>query len=346
VADKLEEATARKLLDSEDLALLSAREVKEFFEIEGAALGVHPKKGVSRDPRNQLPIFFSPGREKRPFVKKDSPHCPICAGNLTRILDLTPLGEGEFCFINKNLYPISLPQGQGNNRRNNWGLHFILWPSNVHDHRFETMPLPKNEKILARIALLEEKLLTGGLIHQGYFTLIRNEGSSVGGSVYHDHFQMLYTNQEPLSFREDRLFWEHQGIGVSQMILEQTPESQRVLSQGSWILLVPPFMKRPYELILVNSNREKRLLHHLGSEDLRDLAFMLQKTFQLQTALFSRYNRDKAYNLTCHNSGYGALYFEVFPQWQPLGGFERLGLYLSQGDPEEIAQEYKSLLFS
>ncbi|WP_028972900.1 hypothetical protein [Spirochaeta cellobiosiphila] len=343
---KLTKDILLELAEVEDMASLSAEAMRDFFREEIPKLPHLPSSKVVHDPRNQLPIFYSPGRQNRPFIAKEDRSCPICEGNLTGIIDLCHLSGEEYAFINKNLYPISVPQGIAHEKNNNWGLHFLLWPSNIHERRFENMEINIAHKVLSRVILLEKILLNSSLLDKGYFAFIRNEGQSVGGSVYHDHFQMLYSNQEPLSFREDRNFYEKHGVGPTQILHEEISTELIVLSQGEWQLVVPPYIKRPYELMIYTPNRSNVHLNSLSETSVRDLTFLLQKSFQLQTSLFKHLGKDKAYNLICHNSGYGSIYFELFPMVQPLGGFERLGLYLSQGDPIEGAELYRQLLFS
>ena len=305
------------------------------------------------DPRNGLPVYYSESRAKRPHTYGTEPEdCPICRGNITRILDLSPLPSplpDEFCFINKNLYPLAFPQeGSG------WGLHFLIWPSNYHGRDFRNMELPAVSEVLRRIAVLERKLLLEGEAHaaeaqlmeqdakKGRVCLIKNEGAPVGGSVAHDHFQLLYTFSEPLRFRQDRLFSEEHGMSFSAWLSAAEGFGFEILKTESWFVTVPYFMRRPYDIFIIQRDDEKKYLCDLDTHDIDELASLLRTTFRASDELFSRLGRNPAFNLITHNSGHGALYFEFLPYTQERGGFEQLGLYLSQTAPGTAAGFYRS----
>jgi hypothetical protein len=366
---------AEKRLDSRDVSTLSFGEIVSAFLNDKTVAPYLPHPDRSEDPRSGLPVFYSESRAGRPHTYGSRPgDCPICRGNITRILDLRPLPsgiEGEYSFINKNLYPIAWPQaGSG------WGLHFLFWPSNLHERNFRNMEPETAAEALSRIAVLERTLLSGDRAggsfpedgpdgngpaqdgtgngptgdgserpeRGGFVCLIKNEGAQVGGSIAHDHFQLLYTGTEPLRFREDRLFLERRGEPFTRWLMRETGAGLTAGGSARWTAAVPPFMRRPYDLVLFHTDEEKRYLHQLDRTDLLELATLLGAVFRASDELFARLRRRPAFNLIAHNSGAGGLYFEFLPYTQETGGFEQLGLYLSQARPEQTASFYRPFL--
>lgn len=345
---------AEKRLDARDVSALSFRQIVSAFACDETVAPYLPYPDRTEDPRSGLPVFFSESRAKRPYTYGSRPEdCPICRGNITRILDMRPLPsgiEGEYSFINKNLYPLAYPQaGSG------WGLHFLFWPSNLHERNFRNMEPEAAAEALSRIAILERTLLAGGDSGggpvptgperpngtSGFACLIKNEGAQVGGSIAHDHFQLLYTGAEPIRFREDRLFLERQGEPFSRWLGREAGSGLTAGGSARWTAVVPPFMRRPYDLVLLHTDEDKRYLHQLDRIDLLELSALLAAMFRASDALFARLRRRPAFNLITHNSGSGGLYFEFLPYTQETGGFEQLGLFLSQARPEQAAAFYR-----
>jgi galactose-1-phosphate uridylyltransferase len=54
--------------------------------------------------------------------------------------------------------------------------------------------------------------------------------------------------------------------------------------------------------------------------------------------------REIAYNVVTHNGPGAGLYFEFLPYTQEMGGYEHLGLFICQGDPEEVAERLRAYL--
>jgi galactose-1-phosphate uridylyltransferase len=328
------------------------------------------------DPRNGDRIVYSEARARRPHDTKKLEEvgarcnvplqsgCVVCEGKTTSTVDVAPTSEG-FTFINKNLFPVTYPfdeepSGQDPFSRTGQqaiGLHFLQWPSNLHDKDLDNMPLEDTLIVLKRLCLLEKsllhfagqgmppshKLMDGD--HYGYIGVIKNVGRLVGGSLVHGHHQIVHTNIKPRKLLDDQRFKEQQGVGFSQYLLEYNPREYCIKEyQGGVVLLVPYFMRRPLEAMILFGDGSKDCLHHLNDNELYSLGEALRDVMAALKILMPRMGRELAYNWVIHEGDVGGMYVEVLPWTQEMGGYEQLGMYLCQGHPQSTANYYRELI--
>jgi hypothetical protein len=96
-------------------------------------------------------------------------------------------------------------------------------------------------------------------------------------------------------------------------------------------------MKRPYNLIYLPGDPEKRYLHELNADELRFTAAAAGEALSCYHKLLPRLGRETAYNFIVHSGPGAGLYIEFLPFTQETGGFEHLGLWVCQGSPEQSA---------
>lgn len=334
------------------------------------------------DPRNNDRIVYSEARAKRPhdtkpmadtgwptfggLVDNSISSCIVCTGKTTSIIDMAETSEG-YTFINKNLFPVLYPEPNGSpagiscpssvSGHMASGAHFLQWPSSVHESDFHNMDLNDIHIVLKRLAILEEKLLhdpdsnmpqtghdTNGS-HYGYVGIIKNVGRLVGGSVMHGHHQIIHTNLNPRKVEDDQRFRKERNLSFSQYMSTQNPEGLTIKTYNNGvILLVPYFMKRPLDAIILIEDASKSNIHDLTQEELFYLGEALHDVTNAIMKLMPDLGREIAYNLVFHTGDVGGMYIEVLPYTQEIGGYEQLGIYLCQGTPESTVSYYKELI--
>lgn len=329
------------------------------------------------DPRSGERIVYSEARASRPHdypVPESSPKsgqdidCVVCQGKTTSIIDWAELSEG-FTFINKNLFPVLYPLPQHTPAppfqptsfsplgQKAVGLHFLQWPSNYHDRDFHNMPLEDIAIVLERLAFLERQLLhtaqstmpesdqaVDGL-HYGYVGIIKNVGRLVGGSLVHGHLQIVHTNILPWKVENDMRFWAKHHCAFSQFLLQQNPPALILRTyQDHFTLLIPYFMRRYLDCMLVGHDSSKSYLHHFNAEERFALGQALQEVTRSLHVLLRQLGRELAYNLVFHTGPIGGFYVEILPYTQEMGGYEHLGLFICQGSPALACKLYKEVL--
>jgi galactose-1-phosphate uridylyltransferase len=370
---QLERETA--LVDFDDLSKAVLTELLRSVSTDPSIASNKPLKHFQVDPRNGDRVVYSEARARRPHdtnkTEKEEPAtprgCVVCEGKTTSIVDITSTSEG-FTFINKNLFPVTYPFKGGFSGNDPFsrtgqhatGMHFLQWPSNLHDKDFDNMPLEDTFIVLKRLCVLEKTLLhspghdmplshkLADGDHYGYIGVIKNLGRLVGGSLVHGHHQIIHTNVKPRKIMDDQRFRESAlggGQGFSQYLLERNPVEYRVKEyQGGMVLLVPYFMKRPLEAMILPVDGSRYYLHHLSDEELYSLGEALRDVMAALKTLMPRLGRELAYNWIIHEGDIGGMYVEVLPWTQEIGGYEQLGIYLCQGRPESTADYYRGLI--
>jgi hypothetical protein len=66
-----------------------------------------------------------------------------------------------------------------------------------------------------------------------------------------------------------------------------------------------------------------------------------QDGIRVMRAVMPTIGRKLAYNVITNNGLGAGLYFEFLPYTQEIGGYEHLGLYACQADPNRVAQQIK-----
>jgi galactose-1-phosphate uridylyltransferase len=317
------------------------------------------------DPRNGDLILFTSARGRRPHdnvpesageAEMERP-CIICQGKTTRVVDAADLSEG-FTFINENRFPILYPfDSLGRTRGSTGGqaaagLHFLQWTSSLHDKDWHNVPLADCIVVVRRLAALERKLLVDsdelfptpepwverfGYRYHGFVSIIKNYGRLVGGSLAHGHQQIALSNVLPRRILDDARFEHQRGETFSAYLMRENPADLLVRDYGPAVLLVPYFMRRPYDMMLLVRDTSKQHVHELADAEVAALAEGWHDAIRAMRSIMPRIGREIAYNVVVHNGPGAGLYVEFLPYVQEIGGAEHLGLFVCQGNPTSVA---------
>lgn len=338
------------LLESQDISALSLLELQELLHNEAGLSPTRPDGLCRMDPRSGDFILYAsrrsgrpqdnlPAEAHRPFVEKE---CPICQGQTTGIVDVAELSAG-FTFINANLFPISYPFGSERGPGTDCeprGMHFLQWTSSLHDQDWHNMSLADLAVVMDRLAELEKKLLEAG----EQVLILKNYGRLVGGSLIHGHQQIILTSLLPNRFRDNRHFLSEKGELFSAFLQRENPTRLRLRDYGPAVLLVPYFMRRPLEMMLLLKDANRQYLHELSIEERLAVVRGWQEAIRVMRLLMPQMGRETAYNITCHNGSGAGLYFEFLPYTQEIGGLEHLGIYACQETPQRSAERILAAL--
>lgn len=309
-----------------------------------------PQDSPCFDPKTQLPLIYAPKRKNRPRSSQKF-NCPICEGHLTTVVQLAPLQTSGYTFIQGNLFPIVAPLAPipSISKLSTHGVHLVQWCSTSHHADLHNMPF-SDIAILFREIQIMEKLFLGirpfeSLPHR-YFSVIKNVGNAVGGSLEHGHLQLLCSSLEPLTLRQDRDFFEREGLSYVSALRQTSNPTLKITENTFFEAWVPPFLKRPLQIVLVPKDQTLSYFQDFNPEQLLSLGELLQ--LLLRAIHFEMQQQEKlvAYNVLFHNGEVGTFYIEILPYTQPLGGFEQLGLYVCQSYPEQDAEKYRRLIRS
>jgi galactose-1-phosphate uridylyltransferase len=357
---------------------LSLTEIAALFREEIHEARYLPDLGYQIDPRTGDRILYhsarsSRGHDNRPEQtgrESGAGSCLICAGSTTGIIDVAQLSEG-FTFINKNLFPVLYPFDESLNRGDSddrpaesitdshtaRGLHFLQWTSSFHSRDWHNMPHEDAIKVMRRLAVLERKLMRESIAderrerdgRQGeaerrFVLIVKNYGHLVGGSLSHGHQQIALSNVMPRRFKDDERFEDASGIKFSGYMMKQNPADLVVRDYGPAILLVPHFMRRPYDMMLLLKETAKRHLYELSADEIAAVASGWQDAIKAIHTIMPQLGRETAFNAVTHNGPGAGLYFEFLPYTQETGGFEHLGLIVCQADPFQAAARLRNTL--
>jgi galactose-1-phosphate uridylyltransferase len=361
------------LLQAEEIEKLSIPELVSLFREEKGMDNFLPDGFYEIDPRNGDRIIYNSSRGRRPHdnrpmsdsVPAPAAECIICQGKTTGIIDVAELSEG-FTFINKNLFPVLFPfdgeysdQLSETTRRPAYGFHFLQWTSSIHDIDWRDLPLADGLIVMSRLAALEEKLVLGSVGRAlkrekredqagqwGHVVITKNAGYLVGGSLKHDHQQVAFTNVMPRSFREYQRFEEKNGEVFSSFLLRNNRSQLTIKDYEPARLLVPYFMRRPYDMMLVLTDTDKQYLHQLNEQELLAVAEGWGDAIRAICSIIPAIGREIAYNVVTHNGPGAGLAFEFLPYTQETGGLEHLGLIVCQADPDQAADQLREVIGS
>ena len=318
-----------------------------------------------------------------PPVDNRDDKCPICAAKSTGVIDLQPLSEG-FTFINKNLYPILHPVEHPNDDakgaplypdpyhhgRSSYGMHLLQWTSSIHDRDWHNMPLDDCLICFDRLAALEYKLLTDSedfmpasdrvlqkLPHRtgeadmhcgpktfGYVSIIKNFGQAAGASLSHGHQQIGFSNIMPQRYFNNFSFMQRNGQTFSEYMLRENPHRLMVRDFGRAVLIVPYFMKRPYNMLVLNKDHHKQYIHQLSPDERRDMVKAMVAAIQAIIAIMPQMGKLPAYNINVNNGPGAGVYLELLASTQLTGGFEHIGLWVCQANPNEVAAQLRQVI--
>lgn len=366
----VDQGTLRRLVQSESVEALSFSELVALFRDEIGRQGFLPDGVCQTDPRSNDRVLFNTSRARRPQDNRPvlsdhsemAPACAVCQGRTTGIVDIAPLSSG-YTFINKNLYPSLYPQGatlpdmsmeqerlDTNVEQTPFGLHFLQWTSSIHDRDWHNMPLADRIVVMQRLAALERALLTQansdvfGGDSRWTVLIIKNFGQLVGGSLAHGHQQIALSNVMPRRMQDDERFEQERGERFTAFMMRENPTDLIVRDYGPALLLVPYFMRRPFDMILLIKDVKKRQLHELTLPQITAVAEGWHDALRVIRRIMPEIGKEIAYNVVTHNGPGAGLYFEFLPYTQEMGGFEHLGLFVCQGSPGEAANRLRAYL--
>jgi len=369
-ATNLDRNTLQKLLQLSDIDDLPLSEIAELLRQEINEPRYLPEQVYQIDPRSGERILYHTARSKRihdnlPDSSESAPavSCVVCEGKTTRIVDMAPLSQG-FTFINKNLYPVVYPfkdrsEDFGPRQHTVRGMHFLQWTSSYHDKDWRNMPLEDNAKVLQRLAKLERKLIEetldndvgikknpSGETGERHAIIFKNYGHLVGGSLAHGHQQIALSSILPKRFRDDKRFEQESGVKFSEFMLDKRTEELTVRDYGPAVLVVPYFMRRPYDMMLLVKDTAKRHIFELSDSEIEAVAEGWADGTRAIHMVMPQIGREIAYNIVTHNGPGAGLYFEFLPYTQEIGGIEQLGLIVCQEDPHQAASHLRERLES
>ena len=211
--------------------------------------------------------------------------------------------------------------------------------------------------VMMRLAALEKTLLTTSLDmmpsleqigdnqgRSGFVSIIKNSGSPVGGSIEHGHQQIVFSNIMPKRIQENLKFQQERGVHFSEFILNLNPEHLLIREYDHAALVVPYYMRRPFDMLLILKDSGKGYLHELSGEQLASVVAGWQDGIKLLRAILPLRRRSIAYNVIVHNGPGAGLYFEFLPYTQEEGGFEKLGLSVCQSNPAKASEQLRGIL--
>lgn len=373
--EQIDRQTLRAILQAENIETLSFPELLRLFHQEEALRSFLPDGVCQIDPRDGARVLFNSARAQRPHdnLPRSSPDqaqaCVVCQGHSTGVIDVVDLCEG-FSFINKNLYPALYPfeldaATRSVNRahssadfcRNAYGLHFLQWTSSIHDRDWHNMLRADRVTVMGRLAALERKLLTDALEFlpapepeqratggRGFVLIFKNHGHLVGGSIAHGHQQIVLSNVLPKQIHDNWRFERTRGEKFSAHLMRENPAELLIRDYGPAALLVPYFMRRPYDMMLLIRDTHKRHLYQLTEAEIVAVAEGWHDAIRAIRWILPKIGREIAFNVVTHNGPGAGLYFEFLPYTQETGGLERLGILPSQGTPLSAASQIREYL--
>lgn len=379
MAQEMSWETLQSIVEAQSIEQLSIHQLNALFHAEVDMQTFLPDALCQIDPRNGELVVYNSSRAKRPHdagspdfaLTVDEKPCVICQGKTTGIIDVAPLSYGA-TFINKNLFPIIYPTPDipdkyrrkplypdpAHSGRASYGLHFLQWTSSEHDQDWHTLSLEDSVIVLQRLAALEEKLLyasadfmppsattpTHDKATHGFVSIIKNHGRLAGGSLAHGHQQIGYSNIMPSRFYDNWRFFERNSRYFTEYLLQENPVELLVKDYGAAQLLVPYFMRRPYDMLLVVKNTSRQYLHELDTEEIRALTQGVQDAMRVLINIMPRLGREPAFNMTVNNGPGAGLYVEFLAHTQEIGGFEQLGLWVCQESTTNAAKYLREAL--
>jgi len=369
-----------KLIENRDISEIDIDRLFDLFRNDDDLPSHAPDAVCQIDPRDGALVVYNSQRARRPHdnelpgenrgKQEKKKVCPVCEGSTTGIVDVANLSKG-YTFINKNLFPVLFPPPEVNpvwlveplypdpshHGRVSYGMHFLQWTSTFHDRDWHNMPLEDLRIVLERLAALEKKLLynTEGYMPPssqwrsqketcGFVSIIKNYGAPVGGSLEHGHQQISWSNIMPRSFYNNWRFFTRHRQFFSSYLLQCNPPELKIKDYGEAVLLVPYFMKRPFNMMLIMHDVGKQYLSELGKGEIEAAAEGIGDAIRLIREIMPKIGKETAYNMLVHNGPGAGIYFEFLPFTQETGGFEHLGMWICQGTPSQAAGTIESIL--
>ena len=211
------------------------------------------------------------------------------------------------------------------------------------------MPIGDLTIVTERLAILERKLLGGDGASNGgspkmHVSITKNYGIAVGASLAHGHQQIVYSDVAPRRVLDHLQFEQVRGQPFSAYLLEDLQQSLVVKDYGPALMLVPPFMRRPYDMMLVIKDVGKQFMHELTSAELAAIAEGWHDAARAFCSIFNGMGKPMAYNVAVNTGPGASCYLEFLPYTQVLGALEQIGLYICQELPETAADRLRQIL--
>ncbi len=365
------ELRAADLATQPDLRQHSFKSLLDFLVADHHVKGRTSTDLCQLDPRDGSMIIYAEHRSLRrdehadTAAKPTPATCPICANQLTNVVDFAAQSHG-FTFISQNMYPVLYPKNlapesttkstlmpdPGHQGRIAFGFHLLQWTSSLHDRDWHNIPLVDAMITLQRLAILEEKVLrhSGGYmplscekngIH-GYVSIIKNYGPAAGASLTHGHQQIAFSNIMPQRTFNNCRFFERHKITFNEYLWRENPEHLTIAEEGNVKIIVPYFMRRPFNIIVLPDTNAQHL-HQLTNKEVHDIAVAMQKVIKTLHLLMPELGKEVSYNMAIHTGPDNDLYVEFFPVIQAIGGFERIGLWICQLSADHAAAQFREL---
>jgi galactose-1-phosphate uridylyltransferase len=178
----------------------------------------------------------------------------------------------------------------------------------------------------------------------GFVSIIKNYGHLVGGSLAHGHQQIILSSVIPKRCYNNWLFRKERGESFSAYLMTRNPPEFTIRDYGKAVLIIPYFMKRPFDMLLLVKDSRKSHLHELTAEEIKAVAEGWADAIRVILRLMPQIGREVAYNVLANNGPGAGIYFEFLPFTQEMGGFEQLGLFLCQANPLSAAVKIRTIL--
>ncbi len=353
-----------------DITQHSFKSLLDFLVADSQVKGQEAVDFCQLDPRDGSMIIYAEHRSLRQDEHRDekpaiAAPCPICSGQLTHVIDYAEHSQG-FTFISQNMFPVLYPKPFSHKTtskfsltsdphhigREAFGFHLLQWSSSFHDFDWHNLPFEDVHICMQRLQTLEEKLLKHSIGYMpysnekkhigGYVSIIKNYGASAGASLTHGHQQIAFSNIMPQRMYNNARFFNRNHRTFSEYLWSENPENLTISAQDNCRVIVPYFMRRPFNVLII-LNTQAEHLHELSNNELMNLTCAMQKTIKSFHRLLPELGREVSYNMAVHTGPDNHVYVEFFPMVQASGGFERIGLWICQLSAENTAAQLREI---
>lgn len=277
-----------------------------------------------QNPISQKWVILAPRRAKRPNVAKGfEPVCPFCLGREKDEPEVFRIGgqpgddQWQVRVLN-NKFPFA-------------PIHEVIVHSPDHQKNFEDLPLSHVELIL-------QTYKNRYLAHQkkGQVYIFHNRGMAGGESLPHPHTQITVV---PFDIKMELPRLDPSSMHISSIQLGPKPvdpdqkekiEQEQMIESTLFYMFCPITSQWPDE-IWVAPRKRGRAFGEIADEEIKDLAFVLQRLIQI---FDHRHNNNFPFNFYIYPMG--DWYLRIIPRLKTIGGFELgTGIYINTQDPRE-----------
>lgn len=145
----------------------------------------------------------------------------------------------------------------------------------------------------------------------------------------------------PRSFYNNWSFFTRHRQFFSSYMINENPIDLEIKDYGRAVLMIPYFMKRPFNMMLFLKDVGKQYVCELDENELENVAEGIGDAISAIMEIMPRIGKETAYNMIVHNGPGAGLYYEFLPYTQETGGYEQLGLWICQGTPSQSAAELR-----